>query len=144
MAGEIVIGYDGSDNARAALDVAIELARKLDQKLVIAFAYEERQLGGEIQDYARAVRERGVEVTREAGDIAEQAGLDPELAIERGESPAAALAELAKQRGASMIVAGSRGESALKGLLLGSVAHKLVHLSATPVLVVPHHSDTTS
>jgi nucleotide-binding universal stress UspA family protein len=41
-------------------------------------------------------------------------------------------------------VIGSRGESALKGLLLGSVAHKLVHLSGTPVLVVPHDGGTTS
>jgi nucleotide-binding universal stress UspA family protein len=144
MAGEIVIGYDGSENAHSSLDVAIDLAKKLDQKLVIAFAYEERHVGGEIQDYARAVRERGEQVTREAGEIAQQAGLEPELTIERGESAAAALAELAKQRGASMIVVGSRGESALKGLLLGSVAHKLVHLSATPVLVVPHSDGTTS
>jgi nucleotide-binding universal stress UspA family protein len=144
MAGELVIGYDGSDNARAALEVAIDLAKRLDQKLVIAFAYEERHVGGEIQDYARAVRERGEQVTREAADIAQQAGLGPELTVERGESSAAALAELAKQRGASMIVIGSRGESALKGLLLGSVAHKLVHLSATPVLVVPHTDGTTS
>jgi nucleotide-binding universal stress UspA family protein len=40
-------------------------------------------------------------------------------------------------RGAGMVVIGSRGESALKGLVLGSVAHKLLHLSPAPVLVVP-------
>jgi nucleotide-binding universal stress UspA family protein len=144
MAGEIVIGYDGSDCARAALAVAVDLAKKLDDKLVIAFAYEERHVGGEIQDYARAVRERGEAVIAEGGELARKEGLDPELAIERGDSMAAALADLGSRRGASMIVIGSRGESALKGLLLGSVAHKLLHLSATPVLVVPPEDGTTS
>jgi nucleotide-binding universal stress UspA family protein len=143
VAGEIVLGYDGSDCAHAALGAAIDLAKKLDQKLVIVFAYEQRHLGGEIQDYARAVRERGEAVIAEGGEIARGDGLDPELTVERGESTAAALADLATQRGASMIVVGSRGESALKGLLLGSVAHKLVHLSSTPVLVVPPHGATS-
>ena len=36
-----------------------------------------------------------------------------------------------------MVVIGTRGESPLKGMILGSVAHKLLHLSPAPVLVVP-------
>jgi nucleotide-binding universal stress UspA family protein len=39
-----------------------------------------------------------------------------------------------------MVVIGCRGESPLKRLVLGSVAHKLLHLSTTPVLVVPAHT----
>lgn len=35
-----------------------------------------------------------------------------------------------------MIVVGSRGQGALGGLLLGSVAHKVIQLAACPVLVV--------
>jgi nucleotide-binding universal stress UspA family protein len=35
-----------------------------------------------------------------------------------------------------MIVVGSYGEAPLKGALVGSTAHKLVHLSERPVLVV--------
>ena len=35
-----------------------------------------------------------------------------------------------------MIVIGSRGESSLRGAVLGSTAHQLVHIAETPVLVV--------
>ena len=36
-----------------------------------------------------------------------------------------------------MIVVGTHGEHPLTGAVLGSVPHKLLHLSAVPVLVVP-------
>jgi nucleotide-binding universal stress UspA family protein len=36
-----------------------------------------------------------------------------------------------------MIVVGTHGEHPLTGAVLGSVPHKLLHLSRVPVLVVP-------
>jgi len=42
----------------------------------------------------------------------------------------------AKEIGADIIVMGSRGRSDIAGLLLGSTAHKVIHLSDRPVLVV--------
>jgi nucleotide-binding universal stress UspA family protein len=136
MAGEIVLGQDGSAGSSQALGVACELAKQLDRKLVIAYAYEVSKLGGEVQDLAHALRERGESVTEEAAAKAREAGLEPETVIESGQI-ADALSRLARERGASMIVVGSNGESALKGIVLGSVAHKLLHLASTPVLVVP-------
>jgi nucleotide-binding universal stress UspA family protein len=51
--------------------------------------------------------------------------------------PAEALLKVAADRGARMIVVGTHGEHPLTGAVLGSVPHKLLHLSKVPVLVVP-------
>ena len=40
------------------------------------------------------------------------------------------------QHGADVIVMGSRGRGDLAGLILGSTAHKVIHLADRPVLVV--------
>jgi len=42
----------------------------------------------------------------------------------------------AREVGADVIVMGSRGRGDLAGLVLGSTAHKVIHLSDRPVLVV--------
>jgi len=48
----------------------------------------------------------------------------------------AEILEEAEEFGASVIVMGSRGVSDLAGLLVGSTAHKVIHLGRLPVLVV--------
>ena len=138
MPGDVIIGYDGSEGSKKALAAAVELAGALQRKLVIAYAYEVSAFGGEVQDLAKALREQGEGVLEEANATAKAAGLDPETAVISGDR-AEALANLAAERGAGLVVIGSRGESTLKGLVLGSVTHKLLHLSAAPVLVVPVH-----
>jgi nucleotide-binding universal stress UspA family protein len=44
--------------------------------------------------------------------------------------------EDAREHDAGVIVMGSRGRSDLAGLVLGSTAHKVIHLADRPVLVV--------
>jgi nucleotide-binding universal stress UspA family protein len=51
--------------------------------------------------------------------------------------PTEALVKLADELDARAIVVGTFGEHPIKGALLGSVPHKLLHLSERPVLVVP-------
>ena len=46
------------------------------------------------------------------------------------------IVEDAKSRDASVIIMGSRGRGDLAGLVLGSTAHKVIHLADRPVLVV--------
>jgi nucleotide-binding universal stress UspA family protein len=67
-----------------------------------------------------------------------QAGVEADGAVRpsTGGSPAEAILEHAREVGAGLVVVGSRGLSNLGGLLLGSVAHKVIQLSSCPVLVV--------
>jgi nucleotide-binding universal stress UspA family protein len=133
---EIVVGYDGSEGARAALDKAVEFAKELADKVVIVFGYAPGGYGGgEVPTHREAVKELGEKLTKEANDIASAAGIEHEIELinERG---AEALSEVATKRKARMIVVGSYGESPLTGAVLGTTAYKLVHVAETPVLVV--------
>ena len=137
MARTIVVGYDGSDGAAFALEKAIELAKIEAARIVVVFAYEiPAAYGGETGDYRRAVRERAEEATAKAVPRLEESGVEftVELVPER---PTVGLVNVAEKTGASMIVVGTNGEHPIKGVVLGSVAHKLLHISNVPVLVVP-------
>jgi nucleotide-binding universal stress UspA family protein len=136
--GTIVVGYDGSECAGSALTRALELARKLGDRVVVAYAAEPpyRSLGDELNEDRRALEEIGERVTAEAIARAEGAGVDVEGAV-IADRPAPGLLRLAEQRGARMIVVGTSGESPFAGAILGSVPHKLLHRARLPVLVVP-------
>ena len=133
--GTQVVGYDGTDGARAALSVAAGLAAELGDTLVAVFAHEVSRLGGEVHDYEEALRERGRGVLEEARSIAREAGVEVELVM-RELSSAEALIAVADEHDARMIVVGSHGERPLKSALVGSTPTRLLHLSERPVLVV--------
>jgi nucleotide-binding universal stress UspA family protein len=137
MARDLIVGYDDSPGARAALEVAIELASDLGDRLVIAFGYEPPgDIGEELTAARAAVREIGERVAHHALSRATVAGVEAELAVIDAR-PVDALLELAETHNARMIVVGSYGESPIKGAILGSTPHKLLHLADRPVLAVP-------
>ncbi len=58
--GTIVVGYDGSDCGKAALDAALELGRGLGDGVVVVFGYAPPGIwGGEIADHEEAIEELG-------------------------------------------------------------------------------------
>lgn len=136
MSSGVIVGYDGSEHAKAALHVALEVAKVYGDKVIVAFGYDLSPVGGELHDYHTALKDLATERVAEATELAAGEGAEVERAIiEHG--PAHGLAQLASDRDARMIVVGTRGEGPLRGAILGSTAHKLLHLSDRPVLVVP-------
>jgi nucleotide-binding universal stress UspA family protein len=136
MSAGIVVGYDGSDCAKAALRVAVEVAKAYGESVTIAFGYEISPVGGELHDYHLALRDLATQRLQEAKALVpgDDVPIDAVI-VER--APAQALVELADERDARMIVVGTRGERPIQGALLGSTPHKLLHLADRPVLVVP-------
>jgi len=131
----IVVGYDGTEGAEAALAEAASLARDLGDRLVLVFSYEVSRLGGEVADYANALRQYGRGVLERGRANPALDGLDVEL--REVEQPAArGLLAVASEEDARMIVIGSYGERPLKGVIVGSTPYRLMHLSDRPVLVV--------
>src|SRR6185312_9048742 len=132
-----VVGYDGSAPGEAALDAALGLAPPLGDEIVVVFGYAPPGIwGGEIADHEEAIEELGESVLSKARRQASGCGVQiaEELVAKRGVE---ALIDVADARDARLIVVGSFGESALKGIILGSTTNKLLHLTDKPVLVVP-------
>ena len=137
MTGSIVLGYDGSESAKAALDETTRVAAGLGAKVDVVFAYHVNPLGGlqegTIGDSLKAI---GEEHVASAKSVLEAAGVEVESHIVSGR-PAEVILLVAEQVGASMIAVGTVGEGAITGALLGSVVLKLVQQSTLPLLVVP-------
>ncbi len=138
MAGDIVLGFDGSEGSKAALRVAVTVARAFDAPLTVVFGYEPNPMGGETADYKKQLEKIGSDHV--AAAVEQAKALDPSVAVEPlvvPLRPAESLLEASLERGARVIVVGGSGERPILGAILGSVPHKLLHRSTVPVLVVP-------
>jgi nucleotide-binding universal stress UspA family protein len=149
----VLVAYDGSELARAAVRHAAELfagrpavlatvwepglaalpggppdalgvsAIPLDLATVDAVDRDQREL-------ASAVAAHGAELARSLGLAAEPQAVPDEVDV------ADTLIELARQRSAAVVVVGSHGISGLRSRLLGGVSRKLIEHCDRPVLVI--------
>lgn len=133
----IVLGYDGSPSANAALAKTIELAPALGASVVVVFGYYLSPLGGgDVHDFKERLEHHGKhEVDRAVADL-EAAGIEVSSRLVSAK-PADAILAVAEEVGAGLIVVGTVGESPISGALLGSVVLRLVQRSSIPLLVVP-------
>jgi nucleotide-binding universal stress UspA family protein len=149
MAGLVVIGYDGSADARRAVDVA---AGVLDADAALVINVWQGSLASPMATVPHGAPvaptpEDDQRVERAAREIAEEgaqrarvAGLAAEADVRQGAAAgeiAAALLDVAEQRDADLVVVGRRGMSRIAAVVLGSVSDAAVRDGRRPVLVVP-------
>ena len=132
----VVAGYDGTDEARAAVALAIDRAQPSDRIVVVhAIAPASHWLGTPYHDRAVAQSHaRAERVLDEMRPIAEQVETPIEFSVLEG-PPAEVLIRAAAVRDADEIVVGSRGRGRIRGAL-GSVTQELLRRAPRPVLVV--------
>lgn len=133
----VVLGYDESPGAARALRIAIEVATAYGEPLVLVYgAAAPGPSGEEYRSHFEAIRQAGRDGLEHAVLTANDAGV-PTVVEVIDRSPEQALIDAASRHGARVIVVGAWGESPIRGALLGSTPHKLLHLSTVPVLCGP-------
>ena len=152
MPTTLVLGYDGSDCAKKALEHTAELARHIDDaEVFVVHAFEfsigyvpmgmtdsPLMMSAEYDQHVDLVRAYGDQQVADAAATLEAAGVRAGGAVIEGKA-VDALLETAREKRAAVIVVGSHGEGAMSAAFLGSTALKLLHHSDIPVLVVPRH-----
>ncbi|MGN6170694.1 MAG: universal stress protein [Solirubrobacteraceae bacterium] len=146
---KVVWATDGSEPADRALEFARSLAAESGGELVAVHCVEVVPArGGGVRNLAHANEdELEAKIERQVSDLS-QDGVRARLqsATTAVGGAAHAISDIARDAGADVIVVGTRGRTALTGLLLGSVTQRLLHIAHCPVLAIPRpeHSDAES
>ncbi len=137
----ILLGYDGSKNAKRALERAIGLATQQGAAIRIVVAVHTVMIvyGPAAPyyppDYAEQAIKDGERLLAEAAGIAKEAGIIASGSVEDG-NPAEVILELAEREGIDLIVLGRRGISSMERFLMGGVSSSVVSHSKCDVLIV--------
>ena len=146
---KLLVAYDGSRQAKNALEYATTMADALDASVTIVYVVDPavHDLGGSgpVSTFAEAderlvmeslvdAEQRGMDILGDAARRAELADEDIETELLYGR-PGAEIAEFAESRFDGIYV-GHQGWSGRSGELLGSVAKTLVERATVPVTVV--------
>jgi nucleotide-binding universal stress UspA family protein len=135
----VVVGYDGSEFARGALENARDRARETGALLVAAYAFDAPPDWLGRPYYQRALDDRQARGRELLAELVERLGSDGgvETDLVAG-PPAEALIRAAQAHDAEEIVVGSRGLGAIRAAI-GSVSYALLHDADCPVVIVPGH-----
>jgi nucleotide-binding universal stress UspA family protein len=145
MFKHILLATDGSAASENAARLAIGLARGQGAKLTAVYVVDPFPYLGiadtnpmglhaylsAARDHAAAAHARVAALCKETAN----APLEPQLRLVEDVPAAKGILRTALDEGADLIVTGSHGRGGIEGLLLGSVAARVVARSTVPVLV---------
>jgi len=133
----IVVGYDGSEPARRALDRVVELATgKPDVAVTVVTASPAPPFGPAVlgdPDAEPAAELKGT--LAEAKQLLGERGVAAHTVDAIGD-PTSAILQAAERVGADLVVVGTRGRNVLARALLGSVSTQVIHQASCDVLLV--------
>lgn len=145
---KILVGWDGSDQARKALKHAFGMAKRRGlSKITVAYAVKkESELIGSLLDSYKLEIPEGLEelkhskqrnLLKEAEEIGDQENIEIEARLLKSmNGPAASIVKFAEENDFDHVVIGFRGETGISRILLGTVAEKIVRRAHCSVTVV--------
>ena len=142
MFDRILIPTDGSDPAKSAVEMALNLAEIHDAALHVLYSVDQpTSVSGMgegfsgLDDLLDALDERGQEATRAIVEQAKERDIPTTAAVRRGNAHEDILT-YADKNNVDVIVMGTHGRTGVKRALLGSVTENVVRHSEIPVLTV--------
>lgn len=137
MYDTVIWATDGSEGAEVALDEALRLARLSGGELVAVHC--DRRLSGRAAGWPALgdEAERRERIEEQVERLRSEEGLEVGLVVLRSQrQPADVVAEVAAERGADVVVCGTRGLGGISGAVVGSFTQRLLHVAPCPVLAV--------
>ena len=133
----IVVGFDGSEHSRKALERAADIAGGATLAVVCAADVSRlmRDPAGGASPVDPADAEARAKALAEAREYVEGRGLQG-VFVEGLGNPADVIVQEAEESGADLIVVGTRGLNVARRLVMGSVSTNVVHHAPCDVLVV--------
>ena len=142
MFDHVLIPTDGSDPAKPAVEMALDLAETHDATLHVLFIVDQptsvSSMGegfSGLDDLLDTLEERGHEATGVIVEQARERDIETTAAVRRG-NPHDDILTYADEHDIDVIVMGTHGRTGVKRALLGSVTENVVRHSEIPVLTV--------
>ena len=140
---KVLVAFDGSESSKRALQYVIDFARDHASTLEVHLlnVQHEPVLYGEyvtveiINQLQQSLQATASEILEWPADQLKAAGISYKVHTALG-NVAAQVSEFADQLGCDTVVMGTRGLGSFTGMLLGSVATRVVHEVSVPVLLV--------
>ncbi|SFH24910.1 Nucleotide-binding universal stress protein, UspA family [Desulfotomaculum arcticum] len=141
MIKKILLAFDGSQNALRAAKFAVDLQKSIPEArcviiIVASFTKDEAEfLGASATEFDNALQINTNHMLQSAMELFKSEGLKVEKVTLQGDI-AQSIVAYAGEHNIDLIVMGTRGLGNVKGMLLGSVSNKVIHLAHCPVTVV--------
>lgn len=145
-AGPILIAYDGSPGARAAIDTAAKILPGTTAIVLyarqplesVAAHLEGHPALEDLQGLDAATLDASERIAAEGARHAQTVGLNADPRVTSTMATASeAIVQAAEEVDAALIVLGSRGRRGLRAALLGSTSTNVLHHARRPTLVIP-------
>ena len=136
MYDRILIPTDGSENAEAAMEHALDIATLHGAELHVLHVINTRRYDTSIESQVAPLRRKGSQYIERLVEQAAETSVSLTTAMELG-TPAATILEYAGEHDVDIVVIGTRGHGGLARRLLGSTTRYVVANADVPVFVVP-------
>lgn len=142
MFDKIMVAIDKAEITTKLLDATIEIAPNKQTQVTLVNVIQEYVPNGMtyvpenfLEELLNEMEKASLEQLHQAKSKLKSAGINPETVHLKGD-PGYEILNYARETEQQLIIIGSRGLRGVKGMMLGSVSHKVSQLSSCPVLIV--------